>query len=147
MFNSATPPVPPMPDKTQGTYAETRAEIEARKRAELAAQQAMLAAQQAAQAKRSPWLAILTAVFATIALAAAGFAVYEHTELEKLKAELSTANNSYLTAKSAIEELEEDNAYLRVQLKELQKQLTAEEPSPDNTTALPSEDAEIIIEQ
>ena len=90
-----------MPNKTGDTYAETKAEIEAKKRAELAAQQAMLAAQQAKQAKKSPWLAILTALFCTIALAAAGFAVYEHTEIEKLKTELKKANSAYSSAQAS----------------------------------------------
>lgn len=130
MFNNNGPIVPKMPNKTGDTYAETKAEIEARKRAELAAEQAMLAAQNAAEKqKKSPWLAILTILFAVIAIAGAGFAVYEHTENEKLKKQLDTANKAYSSASAKIDTLEKENASLKETIKKTEAD-EANVPSP-----------------
>ncbi len=90
MFNNAQPIVPKMPDKTRGTYAETRAELEAKKHAEEAARAAALAAESAAAQKKSPWLAILTLIFGVIAISAAGFAIYEYLENDKLQTKIQS---------------------------------------------------------
>ena len=128
MFNNNGPIVPKMPDKTQGTYAETKAEIKARKRAQMAADAAMLAAREAEHGKKkSPWLTILTILFAAIALAAAGFAVYEYTENDKLKSELDAANKSYASASATIESLEKENTSLKTELTTLKKAQTSED--------------------
>ena len=131
MFNNNGPIVPKMPNKTGDTYAETKAEIEARKRAELAAEQAMLAAQNAAaeKQKKSPWLAILTILFAVIAIAGAGFAVYEHTENEKLTKHLDTANKAYSSASAKIDTLEKENTSLKETIKKNEAN-EANVPSP-----------------
>lgn len=119
MFNNAKPIVPPMQDRTKGTYAETKAEIEARKRAQMAADAAMLAANEAQNNKKSPWRTVLIALFATIALAAAGFAVYEYTEIDQLKAQLNSANKAYSSSLETIKSYEEKVEALENQLKEL----------------------------
>lgn len=119
MFNNAKPIVPPMQDRTKGTYAETKAEIEARKRAQMAADAAMLAANEAQNNKKSPWHTVLIALFATIALAAAGFAVYEYTEIDQLKAQLNSANKAYSSSLETIKSYEEKVEALENQLKEL----------------------------
>ena len=101
MFNNARPIVPSMPDKTKGSYAEPKAELEARKHAEAAARAAELAARAAENAPRkSPWPTVLILIFAFVAVAAAGFAVYEHTENQKLSEEI-TKLNSALTQERA----------------------------------------------
>ena len=101
--------VPPMEDRVHGTYAETRAEIEARKRAEEEAQQqliyqqqqiaALQAQQQMVQPKKNTGLVVL-AVFMTIlalaGLGAAGFLFMNSSEstekISKLESELETAS-------------------------------------------------------
>ena len=133
MFNNNGPIVPQMQDRTKGTYAETKAEIEARKRAQMAADAAMLAAREAESKKKSPWLAILTVLFAAIALAAAGFAVYEYFENDKLKAELEKANHSYSSARADIETLKKENSALRAENDDLLNQLNDLAPSSEET--------------
>lgn len=126
-----------MQDRTKGTYAETKAEIEARKRAQMAADAAMLAAREQ-PAKKSPWLTILAILFAVIALAAAGFAVYEHTENDKLKSQLEKANSAYASAKEELDSLEKENNSLKQELDSLEQKLeslqtkTGEEPVKEN---------------
>lgn len=146
MFNNAKPIVPPMQDRTKGTYAETKAEIEARKRAQMAADAAMLAAQQnPPQKKKSPWFAFLTILFAVIAIAAACFAVYEHTENDQLKAQLETANKSYSAALETAQEYEETNKALRLKIEGLEAQL--KELQPEEEQAEQDEQKEQNIEK
>ena len=141
MFNNAKPIVPPMKNVVGDTHAETRAEIEARNRAQQATDAAILAANAEQSQKKSPWIAILTIIFAFIALAAAGFAIYEHSENEKLKQELEKANSSYSSAQQTLEALEKENDSLTQENKSLKTQLknleTATETAPtsDDSTS------------
>ncbi|MBQ1528057.1 hypothetical protein IIZ77_00210 [Candidatus Saccharibacteria bacterium] len=127
MFNNAQPIVPPMKNVVGDTHAETKAEIEARQRAQMAADAAMLAAREAQNGKKkSPWLAFLTILFAVIALAAAGFAVYEYHENDQLKAQLESANKSYSAALETAKEYEEANKSLLIKLKSLENNVEKE---------------------
>lgn len=132
MFNNAGPIVPPMKNVVGNTHAETRAEIEARARAEQAAQAAMLAAAEE-KAKKSPWPAILIIIFAFIAVAAGGFAVYEYLELEKLNTKLKTTETTLNEQYTNIDELEKEITTLKTENKRLKARLNADGTSEEGS--------------
>ena len=86
MLNDARPIVPPMKNVVGNTHAETRQEIEARARAEQAAQAAALAAKEQKANKKSPVTTVLAIVFGFLALCAGGFAVYEYAHIQGMAA-------------------------------------------------------------
>ncbi len=106
---------PPMKNVVGNTYAETRAEIEARKKAEQEAEMLKFASEPPASEppkKSSVWFAVLTIIFLIVALAGVGFGVFEYFENESLKtkndqltAEYDSLKTSYETQKSLYEEL------------------------------------------
>jgi len=120
-FNKDRRIVPPMENKVGGTYAETRAEIEARKRAEEEARrqlqyqeemtrQAELAAQQARmnQPKKNTGLvavAVLMGVLALVGLGVAGYLFLNKTEQDK---KLATQESELSAAQQKVAELEEE---------------------------------------
>ena len=136
MLNQAKPIVPPMRNVVGDTHAETKAEIEARKRAQLAAEQAMLAAEQAeAEKEKTPWSSILVLIFGIIAIAGAGFAVYEHTENEKLQQRLIDTNTSLSQSLTLSESLQKDLNDLKAEYEALKAQLDMPETEAEETSA------------
>lgn len=88
---------PPMKNVVGETYAETRAELETREKAEIERRAAKLAEKEIASLppqKSSVWFAVLTIIFLIIALAGVGFGVYEYFENEKLRDEIINLQNN-----------------------------------------------------
>ncbi|MBR5389341.1 hypothetical protein IK146_02160 [Candidatus Saccharibacteria bacterium] len=124
MFGSK-PVVPPMKNVVGNTHAETRVEIAARARAEQAAQAAALAALEEKANKKSPISLIFALVFGFLAAAAIGFAIYQYTENDKLKAELENTKSLYSESQEFIDKIEKDKAVLKTQNTALQAELDA----------------------
>lgn len=106
-LNKPTGIVPPMKNVVGSTYAETRSEIEARKRAEAEAEAALLAAREAKNApakKSSVWFAVLTVVFLLIALLATGFGIFEYTQNLTLESNYDALEKSYIELKNSSDE-------------------------------------------
>ena len=114
------------------THAETRVEIAARARAEQAAQAAALAALEEKANKKSPISLIFTLVFGFLAIAAIGFAIYQYTENDKLKAELENTKSIYSEAQEFIDKLVKDKSNLEAQNAALQAELDALKPEEES---------------
>ncbi len=139
MLNDARPIVPPMKNVVGNTHAETRQEIEARERARRAAEAAALAAKEQKANKKSPVATVLAIIFGFLALCAGGFAIYEYTENDKLKTELTKTQSSYTEAQITIESLEEENAKLKALNESLKAQLEPKEEPEDKESDKPEE--------
>lgn len=109
--------VPPMKNVVGDTYAETKAEIEARKRAEALAEMAKMEAATPAPVeppkKSSIWFSVLTILFLLIALAGVGFGVFEYTQNETLKENYEKLESDYLTVKDERDSLKENYDVLK----------------------------------
>ena len=108
--------VPPMKNVVGNTYAETRAEMEAKQRADLESELALARAREEAAEKPKKttlWLGILTIVFLVIALAAAGFGIFMYDQNTKLLDEYSNLEEEHSAALRRISELED--AYAKTQ--------------------------------
>ena len=138
---------PPMKNVVGNTYAETRAEIEARKRAEEAAKLAKLEANRPVPTtppkKSSVWFAVLTVLFLLIALAGTGFGVFEYFENETLKENYSNLENDFLKLESERDSLLEDLTELRKAYDRLKPVETAE---PEEGEA-PTETSETSVSE
>lgn len=129
--------VPPMANVVGDTHAETRDEYEARRRAELGQVLPPTPAPATPEPapKTSLWFIILSVVFAIIAIAGAGFGIYQYTENDKLRttnasleAELKTASSELTRTKR----LYSDASLELEALKALLEEQSAEEVEDDN---------------
>lgn len=123
MFGNNGPIVPPMKDVLGDSYAETRAEIEARERAKQAADAAQLAANEQATAKKKfPWAAIAAIVLAFVSVILGAVIFIKQTDYENLQRKLNETEKTYKTSLDTIETLEKENKSLKHQIQVLTKQ-------------------------
>lgn len=101
---------PPMQDVVGNSHAETKAEIEARRRAEQEAEMARLASENTspeAPHKYSLWFAFLTIIFLLVALAGAGFGVWEYFENKEIILKYNDLSKDYKKLESDYYDLRE----------------------------------------
>ena len=125
--------VPPMKNVVGNTYAETRAEMEAKQRADLESELALARAREAAAEKPKKatlWLGVLTIVFLTVALGTTAFGIFMYDQNTKLQEEYLELNQKYDAALLRVSELEDSYAKTQERLNAFLNKDKSEEPAP-----------------